>query len=298
MKRRIALLVLFLILGIIPGCSIPGIGFFPPEDFDDPIPTEDPIQVPEADNPGNDVPAGDMASPNDPTPAGNYPANPTYVLAGGPLKPVRFNNLGTVAYTVSPWTYAPPGGDFGPAGPNPSTVAFPGGNTSNYLSLPFGAYTWCYWWEIGDTNQDGIMEYAHALDERPVSLDSASPDALDYAVQVDLAAPAETGISYGFCGLDFAPFVIENKHVDKLQGALLTLAHDTDSVTLAGPITFILWYMHAPEQIYAGLEGVVTTNPETVVIPAGQTWSLVLEEWRDDHPGDWNAYLWLISVDQ
>lgn len=283
----IVLLVLF-VLGVTLAC------FAIPKDWrDNPLFTDMP-DLP----PGNEIPAGSLASANEPTPDGYFLANPTYVLAGGPLKPVRFNNLGTVAYTVSPWSYAPPGGIAGPAGPNPSTVAFPGGNTSNYLSLPYGTYTWCYWWEIGDSNQDGILEYAHAIDERLVTLDESSSDDLEFAVQVDLAAPADTGMSYGQCGLDFNPFIVDKNHVDTLNGAFMNMGHDGDSVTLKGPITFIYWYKHAPQEMYAGMEGIETTIPETVVIPAGQTWTFTHVDGHDEHPGDWNAYFWLISVDE
>jgi hypothetical protein len=273
MKNRLIIVILVLfILGITVACNPTG--------------------------PGSDVPAGVYFSPKEPTPPGNIPGIPTNSLPGGPLKPVHFDNLGSVAVTISPWTYTPPGGIPVSTGPNPSTVAFPGGNPSSYLSLPFGTYTWCYSWELGDINNDSMIEYAHALDERPVTLDESSSDELEFAVQVSLVAPADTGILYGRCGLDFTPFVVEKYHVDTINGAFMNMGHDGDSVTLKGPITFVYWYKHAPQEMFAGMEGIETTYPETVVIPAGETWTFTHVDGHDEHPGDWNAYFWLISMDE
>ena len=263
-----------------------------------PDPSEDDKKLP----PGNSMPGGDQAAPGDPTSAPALPVVPGGGGSGLPLKPVGFRNLGTVAYTVSAWTYVP----LDPADPsipsNASTVAVPGGNTSSSLSLPLGTYTWCYWWELGDINEDGMIEYAHALDERPVTLDQADSDDVSLAETVDLAAPAETGISFGLCGLDFSQFVVNQLHADQINGALITMAHDTDYITLRGPITISYWYIHVAEGIgpEVGIgPGVptVTTVPVIVVIPAGGTKTYELVERRGDHPGDWNMYIWLISVD-
>jgi hypothetical protein len=212
------------------------------------------------------------------------------------LKPVVFHNLGTVAYTVSAWTYTPPGASESAIPSIASTVAIPGGNTSSSLSLPLGTYTWCYWWELGDINNDGMIEYAHAVDERPVTLDESSSDDLDFAVSVDLSAPVDLPL-FGLCGLDFAPFVVEQYNVDRISGAYIGLAHDRDTITVRGPITFIWWYVHAEVQIAPGV-ATETTTPEVVTLAAGETMSFELVEYRGDHPGDWNLYLWLISVNE
>jgi hypothetical protein len=248
--------------------------------------------------PGDSDPGGVQAEPEDNLPSA-VPFGGSGVGdggSGGALKPVVFHNLGTVAYTVSPWTYAPPNSSPSAASSTVSTVAIPGGNTSSSLSLPLGTYTWCYWWELGDINNDGMIEYAHALDERPVTLDESSSDDLEFAVSVDLSAPVDSPL-FGFCGLDFAPFVVEQYHVDSIRGAYIGLAHDRDTITVRGPITFIWWYVHAEVQIAPGV-ATETTTPEVVTLAAGETLSFELVEYRGDHPGDWNLYLWLISVNE
>jgi hypothetical protein len=253
--------------------------------------------------PGNSMPGGDQAAPGDPTSAPALPIVPGGGGSGSTLKPVSFRNLGTVAFTVSAWTYEPLDSADPPIPSNASTVAMPGGNTSSSLSLPLGTYTWCYWWELGDINEDGMIEYAHALDERPVTLDQADSDDLSLAETVDLAAPADTGISFGLCGFDISQFVVDQLHADKISGALITMAHDTDFITLRGPITISYWYIHVAEGIGPevgigpGVPTVITV-PVIVVIPAGETRTYELVERRGDHPGDWNMYIWLISVDE
>ncbi len=187
--RKIATILVLLVLAFTPACgSIPVIDELEPEENPE-------LNLP----PGNSLPAGGMASPNDPTPPGALPGNPTVGGPGGPLKPVKFVNVGTEPYTVSAWTYTPPGGAETSAGLDPSTVAFPGGNPSSYLSLPLGTYTWCFWWELGDVNNDGLIEYSHALDGRPVLLDGSDNDTLEFAETVILGAPTIAGDIPGKC---------------------------------------------------------------------------------------------------
>ncbi len=162
---------------------------FPP--ITDPKPGKEP--------PGSFAPGGAHTSANDPTPiiiviTSAAPAD----SAGLGLKPVRFRNLGRLPYTVMPASYTLPDGTPGvPA--NTSTVAFPGGNPSSYLSLPLGTYTWCYYWELGDTNGDSITDYAHAISPYPLGLNANSNDNVDLAVSVDLFAPAASGEKPGPC---------------------------------------------------------------------------------------------------
>ena len=113
-------------------------------------------------------------------------------------KPVRFRNLGRLPYVVMPASYTLPDGTPGVPS-NASTVAFPGGNPSSNLSLPLGTYTWCYYWELGDTNGDGITDYAHAIYPYPLELNANSSDSVDLAISVDLAAPANSGARPGAC---------------------------------------------------------------------------------------------------
>jgi hypothetical protein len=245
--------------------------------------------------PGNEQPAGDQAQANSPTvqsektiiiPQGNPEGN---------IKPVGFKNIGTQAFTVQPWTYEPFDESLPPILPNASTVAFPG--DTGYLSLPLGSYTWCYWWELGDINEDGNMEYAYAIDEREVILDASDTDDLDFAEKVELSVLSGQGEKLGLCGMDISPFMVEQQHVDTIKGAILVMGHDGDYVVLTGPITILYWYIHAEQQIVAGGPREITP-PEMVTIPAGQNQKFLLYEYQQDHPGDWNLYIMLISVDQ
>jgi len=248
--------------------------------------------------PGSNSPGGGSAISNDPLPTLVLPDTEYTIENSLPIKPVRFRNLGTVAYTVSAWSYKPLDSSYPFIASVASTVATPGGsNSSNSLSLPLGTYTWCYWWELGDTNGDGIMEYAHAIDNRPVLLDESDSDDLDFAETVDLAAPASSGVSYGQCGLDITPFIVDQKHVDAIIGPAVNMGHDTDAITLRGPITVAFWYVHAEQEIFPGVPRTYT-KPETVVIPAGDTYTFELVDGREDHPGDWNMYIWLLSINK
>lgn len=157
------------------------------------MPTEPP--------PGSDDPGASQIMPLDPTIAISTSQNPANNSDSNlPLRPVRFINIGTVAATVMPWTYIPPYSSAPGTPANTSTVASPGGNSSAYLSLPLGTYTWCYWWELGDTNKDGLMEYAHALNGQQITLDENSPDDLDLAQSVTLSVPPFMGVMEGKCG--------------------------------------------------------------------------------------------------
>jgi hypothetical protein len=104
------------------------------------------------------------------------------------------------------WTYIPLGSDTPAIPSNASTVSFPPTapglwpNSSRFLLLPLGTYTWCYYWEIGDINNDGMMEYSHAIDDRPIILDESDSDDTAFAENVDLSAPPDFGIVPGMCG--------------------------------------------------------------------------------------------------
>jgi hypothetical protein len=142
-----------------------------------------------------------------------------------------------------------------------------------------------------------MIEYAHALDERTVVLDESDTDDLDLAEKVTLSAPADFGLSYGVCGMDISQYVVAQNHADNISGAAINMGHDGDSVTLRGPITITYWYAHAEQEIQPGVT-VEWTVPEVVVIPAGETWTYVHVDGHDEHPGDWNVYIWLVSIDE
>ena len=84
--------------------------------------------------PGEDVPAGDQALPEDAAPTLILPAATAPGNDSGLLKPVCFLNTGTKAATVMPWTYIPLNTDAPALPSNASTVASPSGNSSACLS--------------------------------------------------------------------------------------------------------------------------------------------------------------------
>ena len=219
------------------------------------------------------------------------------------LKPVCFLNTGTTAATVMAWTYIPLNTD-SPAMPsNASTVASPGGNPSACLSLPLGTYSWCYHWELGDVNDDGMIEYAHTLKLQRVLLDESDPDDLDLAEKVTLVAPAGLGERPGWCDLetqtvlDIRPYIVDSRHLDSYFYGYSTagLAHNEDYVTLKGPITVEYYYHHcdaAPCTV-----PVIEEPPVRVTIPAGDTHQFYLEDTVGEHLGNWDMYIQLISID-
>jgi hypothetical protein len=150
--------------------------------------------------PGSNEPGGDLASPNEPQTTLALPDSADTYENSLPTRPVRFRNLGTIGYTVSAWSYIPMDASELSTPSPASTTAFPAGGASSALSLPLGTYTWCYAWELGDTNGDGLMEYAHAIDSRPVVLDENDSDDVDLSEIVDLSAPANSSVSSGLCG--------------------------------------------------------------------------------------------------
>ena len=143
------------------------------------------------------------------------PANPGPLDAGsssdGPLKPVGFVNYGTVDAVVRPWTWVPLGSQKTSPPSGASTVSTaansPGlwPNSSRFLSLPMGTYTFCIDWEVGDIDDDGRMDYAHYIYDQPVTLDERTSDDLDMAMEIDIVAPpVQTEILSDNCGINLA----------------------------------------------------------------------------------------------
>jgi hypothetical protein len=145
---------------------------------------------------------------------------------GWPSKPVRFANNGTEAYTVQPWTFQPLTEYHSANIPHSSTVVFTGGsNPSSNLSLWLGTYTWCYFWEVGDTDGDGIMNYQHAIDNRPILLNEEDPDDVEKAEIVTLAPPPSNGILPGNCSLEGITAIIWTGEND--QYAMVEITNGT-----------------------------------------------------------------------
>jgi hypothetical protein len=142
-----------------------------------------------------------MGTANDYTPTPNLTGDQGGGNDSGLLKPVGFINIGATAATVMAWTYFPLNSEVPAIPSDASTVAFPGGNPSSHLSLPMGTYTWCYHWELGDVNDDGMIEYAHAIDNRVVILDPSDTDDMDLAEEVVLSVPPGMNEFPGVCQL-------------------------------------------------------------------------------------------------
>jgi len=126
-----------------------------------------------------------------------------------PKKPVGFVNYGTINATVRPWTYVPLGANE-PQTPAPtaSTVSSAQGtggdwpNSSRFISVPLGTYTWCIDWEEEDQDGDGYFDYYHYIDTGPTLLDENDSDELEFAEEVAISAPPDTGVIYkGKCGV-------------------------------------------------------------------------------------------------
>jgi hypothetical protein len=235
------------------------------------------------------APQGPTKAVTQPPPAGGSSNT------AGDLRTVGFRNSGSQAYTVQVHEYTPLNATAPAAASNASTAVFPG--STGYLSLPMGTYTWCYWWEIGDVNGDGQMDYVHALDTRPVLLDASDSASTTNAETVELSAPPGMGEVAGVCGqeLDLRPYITASQHVDNYYygGSKIGLAHDTDYVVLRGPITVRYYFRH---RLQDG-DPWITTEPETVVIRAGETHEFYLQERYGEHPGDWDLFVEMISVD-
>lgn len=155
---------------------------------------------------GSNEITGTEAAPEEPTlPPAPTEASQTVGNPVGNLKPVGFVNRGSIATTVTAETFIPLGANKAATPSDASTIAFPPTapgvwpNSSRFLLLPLGTYTWCYHWELGDINNDQMIEYAHAIDNRPVLLDVSDSDDLDKAEQVDLSAPPGSGELPGRC---------------------------------------------------------------------------------------------------
>jgi hypothetical protein len=120
----------------------------------------------------------------------------------GDLKPVGFVNYGEFDATVQAYNYYPLGSSE-PAPPSAaSTVssADDGGgdwpNSSRFISVPLGTYSWCIDWEEGDLDDDGQIDYFHYFQNDPTTLDDNDSDDLELAEEVAISAPPSTAPIY------------------------------------------------------------------------------------------------------
>jgi hypothetical protein len=155
---------------------------------------------PVAPNPGEGVSAdtgGSQGSLEDDPPAAAPAAGggTTSSTGDNTLKPVGFVNYGTYNATVRAWTFIPLGEVEPQPAPAASTVSdaqTTGGdwpNTSRFLSVPMGTYTWCIDWEEEDKDEDGYFDYYHYITGEPTVLDENDSDELEFAEEVAISAP-------------------------------------------------------------------------------------------------------------
>jgi len=137
-------------------------------------------------------------------PAEGAPAADSSPASGGEgdLKPVGFVNYGEFDATVRAWTYFPLGSTEAQPPSAASTVStantgsgtWP--NTSRFISVPMGTYSWCIDWEEGDLDDDGEIDYFHYFEEGPTLLDQNDSDDLAFAEEVAINAPPATAPAF------------------------------------------------------------------------------------------------------
>jgi hypothetical protein len=133
-----------------------------------------------------------------PAPTGGESTSST----SGDLKPVGFVNYGEFDAVVMPYTYIPLGETNQVSPAQTSTVSSANDgvgdwpNTSRYLTLPMGTYSWCIDWEEGDLDEDGEIDYFHYIQNGPTVLDEEDSDELDFAEEVAISAPPSAGAVY------------------------------------------------------------------------------------------------------
>jgi hypothetical protein len=120
-------------------------------------------------------------------------------INSGSLKAVGFVNYGEFNAVIMPYTYIPLGSTSQVQPDTTSTVssANDGGgdwpNTSRFLLLPEGTYTWCIDWEEGDLDEDGQIDYFHYIQGDPTVLDEQDSDQTEFAEEVAISAPPSNG---------------------------------------------------------------------------------------------------------
>lgn len=117
-------------------------------------------------------------------------------------KPISFINNGFEAVTVVVESYEPAPG-LNPALSTASTVVFPESNSSAYLDLPQGIYTFCYYWQLDtDYNNDDYFDYHHKTTSA-VTLNENSSSIPESAVTVTLNPDSTVSNPNGKCGENF-----------------------------------------------------------------------------------------------
>jgi len=192
----ISLLVVLLLSGCIdmmfPGAELPQLFSGESESI---IP--DPGEAGSAESAASQGYAGDeSASP------GQTDQDGSSGVGDGVLKPVGFVNYGEFDAVVMPYSFiplgkteqAPPSGASTVSSANDGVGDWP--NTSRFISVPMGAYSWCIDWEDGDIDDDGQIDYFHYIQNDPTILDQEDSDELDFSEEVAISAPPSSGAVY------------------------------------------------------------------------------------------------------
>jgi hypothetical protein len=115
------------------------------------------------------------------------------------LKPIRFTNNGFEPVTVVVESYEPAPG-LSAYVPGASTVVMPESNSSAYLNLPTGTYTFCYYWQLDeDYNNDDYFDYHHRTTSA-YTLNVNSSDSVESAATVSLSPDSNVSNPNGKCG--------------------------------------------------------------------------------------------------
>ncbi len=215
-------------------------------------------------------------------PASSAPAAPgerdnTSTQAAGHLKPVGFVNHGSYSATVRAWTYIQLGETEQQTPSAASTVSsantgsgtWP--NTSRYLTLPMGTYTWCIDWDTGeDKDEDGYFDTYHYIHSEPTLLDENDSDELEFAEEVAISAPPSNApVEKGKCGQP----VMEN---NACAGSDVQINAYTIEARQGNPPDVIAYANAAAQTTPAGID-------LSVVGSAGDWY-----EWKIlQSPGDW-----------
>jgi hypothetical protein len=189
------LVILVLVSGLIlPGCDEPAKN-------DQGIPLE---PEPYGDSGGSGVEAYLAEESSSPAQTGEDSTG----SGSGDLKPIGFLNYGEFDAVVMPYTYIPLGESEQALPAQTSTVSSANDgvgdwpNTSRYLTVPMGTYSWCVDWEEGDLDEDGQIDYFHYIQNDPTLLDEEDSDELEFAEEVVISAPPSSGAIYeGRCEL-------------------------------------------------------------------------------------------------
>lgn len=194
-----------------------------------------------------------------------------------PLKPVGFINTGSISAVVQPWSYIPLGTQEFQPPPTTSTVASATGsggdshNTSSYLELPMGTYTWCIDWEEEDKDDDGYFDYYHYIETATTLLDENDSDDLDFAEIVMVNTPPEKAYVYkGKCGMPSLKEDCTGKETyfkSMVGNVLMAPVYPLDVIVYANPA-----YGPRPSGIKISASNPENTYHEHVILASSGSW--------------------------